>query len=1338
MTRSGPSTGTVNTILRDRTGFLWLGTTNGLLRYDGYGFKAYRHDPDDDRSISGNHVWSICEDLNGDLWIGTSGRGLSRYVRREDRFQRYTHDPKAAGSLGGEEEVPWIHRDRRGRLWIALWEDGLDRYDRDTGRFAHYPIALEYAEGAPGSSVHRILEDHTGVLWLGTAHGLVRLHPDQNRLKLYRHDPANPKSLGGDVIYALHEDGRGRLWVGSRGGGLSLYDRDTDSFTVYTHDPRDASSVSGNLVTAIAQDQRGNLWVGTSESGLNRFDLDTEEFTRFAANPSASGSIRSNRIVSLHVDERGILWIGYLAEGLGRYHPGRRKFAHYRPGEGTAANVSEVSALLERKDGSVWVGTSGGGLTVYDADGRVYRSYRHRLEDSRGLSSNFISALAEDATGNLWIGTDEGGLMRMAPAQERFRCIACERGNRINALLPDRDGQLWIGTDGDAVRIYDPALNSFRLTRSDPASPFSSLLHVWAFCEDRNGDIWIGVWGEGACHYRKATDRLQCFKHDPKDPSSISSDLVISIAEDGQGTTWFGTWGEGLNSLPPGGRRFTRYTSADGLPQDTVVGILADPAGRVWVSTLDGLARYDPDSDRWKGFSRGDGLQSEEYRTGSYHRGPSGRLYFGGVNGFNAFFPDEVGENRNVPPIVVTSARVLDRTIPPSLLEAAGEGTPEIRLRYDQNFISFEFSALDFTEPQENQYVYRLEGLDRDWVTSGGNRLARYTDLSPGRYVFRVKGSNNDGVWNEEGTSIRLTITPPPWKTWWAYVLYVLAGGALLYAGRRYELNRLGLAHELRLKRLEARKLLELDRLKSRFFADVSHELRTPLTLILGPLQSLLEGTGGSDVKTLYSRMARNAERLLKLINELLDLSKLDAGAMALDPGSHDLVEVVRSVAAMFDSQAEARKVRLRTSLPKLPLIALVDRNKLEKAFSNLISNALKFTPSGGSVEVSIRTLAEGGENGNSAGERILVSVRDSGAGIPAHLLERVFDRFYQEEDAVGARQPGTGIGLALSKELVELHGGRIEVESEPAKGSCFTVTLPRRQAATPELAAAAGTVEAKRAVDSTRLAQLSEVPTGARPRKRSGARPLLLVVEDHSDMRRYISGILRPEFRIVEAGDGEAGLEKAFDKVPDLVISDVAMPAMDGFAFCRRLKGDVRSSHIPVILLTARADEQSRVEGLELGADDYLVKPFSAAELSARVRNLIETRRRLRERFRNEVALDPGAVAITTTDRLFLKRALKLIRENLSDSDFKVDRFARHFKLSRMQLHRKLKALTGRPAGEFIRHVRLRAAARMLVQGKYTVTEVAYEVGFNNLSYFARCFRRQYGVPPSRYRDER
>ncbi|MFQ5797448.1 MAG: ATP-binding protein, partial [Bacteroidota bacterium] len=772
-----------------------------------------------------------------------------------------------------------------------------------------------------------------------------------------------------------------------------------------------------------------------------------------------------------------------------------------------------------------------------------------------------------------------------------------------------------------------------------------------------------------------------------------------------------------------------------------------------------------------------DGLQSNEFNLGAYHKSRSGEMFFGGINGFNSFYPDSIKDNPHIPPLVITGFQIFNESVKISPqgetpLQKHISVTDEIVLSHKDNVFSFEFAALDYNAPEKNQNAYMMEGFDEDWIYSGTRRFATYTNLDPGEYVFRVRGSNNDGIWNEEGTSVRIIITPPWWQTWWAYTVYVILIVAVLYGIRRFEVNRERLAHDLKLQRFEAEKLREFDQMKSRFFANISHEFRTPLTLILGPLKKLTSGDSQGDAKEQFRMMLRNGQRLLRLINQLLDFSKLEAGRMSLQARPENIVRLLKSIVSQFASLAERERITLRFVAPHQMITVYLDRDKLEKIMYNLLSNAVKFTPKGGKVSVSVdrsplTKVTKGGKEGEV--EFVEITVADTGIGIPPDCIDKIFDRFYQV-DSTHRREPapldksspteralfdkayptgqeGTGIGLALTKELVELHSGEIHVCSQPGRGSTFIVRLPLGKEQLKKAEIAAETPEAEVVKDSVDYDLIPieeyETPdaesyhTKEEETPSDDRAPIVLVVEDSHDMRGFIREILGKAYRVREAGDGVEGFERAVEIIPDLIISDVMMPRMDGFELCHKLKTDERTSHIPVILLTARASGESKVKGLETGADDYLTKPFDARELQIRVKNLIEERRKLRERFSREVTLQPRDIAVSSMDEQFLKRVMDVIEQRMSDPDFSTDTFTKKVGMSRMQLHRKLRALTDHSTGEFIRTMRLKRAAQLLKQHSGTVSEIAYEVGFNNLSYFARCFRDLFGQLPSDYASE-
>jgi signal transduction histidine kinase/DNA-binding response OmpR family regulator len=734
--------------------------------------------------------------------------------------------------------------------------------------------------------------------------------------------------------------------------------------------------------------------------------------------------------------------------------------------------------------------------------------------------------------------------------------------------------------------------------------------------------------------------------------------------------------------------------------------------------------------------------------------------------GFFFFHPEDISDNTCIPQIIVIDFKVRNEEF---RTDSGIVSKKHLRLKHNENFFSFEFAALDYVCPEKNQFAYFLEGLEDDWVYSGNRRYVSYSSVPPGNYVFRVKGSNNDGYWNETGTSLAITILPPPWRTWWAYFLYGIAILGLITAWRSYDLNRQRLKHQLALEHLEAQKLKELDSTKSRFFANISHEFRTPLTLVLGPLDKL-RAIVPKEAERDLEIMQRNARRLQHLINQLLLLSRLEAGQMKLKAKELNIVKLVNGYVQSFESLAKQKRIELVFHSAEKEIMAFVDRDKMEKILYNLLSNAFKYTPAGGKISVEIGQLdswAVGqkyeilsncptAQLPNLSSNYVTVSITDTGPGIPPEHLPHIFDRFYQADDSSPRRQEGTGIGLALVKELVELHHGKISAESEPGSGTNITIVLPLGSG---HLKAEEITTE----MDPEQLEErdadliLAEQGTAKSPGERkklltevivsetkAGQVPLIMVVEDNADLREYIRGFLLASYHLVEAADGEEAWQEATVKIPDLVISDVMMPKMDGFELCQKLKNDERTSHIPVILLTAKAEVGDKLEGLETGADDFIIKPFNTEELQIRIKNLLKQREKLKEQFLKEAGrtglaflLDMPEDKILSMDEKFMQKAVRIITENMEDPEFSVEDFASRMAMSHVQLHRKLVALTGQPANRLIRTVRLTKAAQLIKNKSATITEIAYEVGFNNLSWFARCFHEQFGLSPSEYASQ-
>jgi len=1033
--------------------------------------------------------------------------------------------------------------------------------------------------------------------------------------------------------------------------------------------------LSQSTVYCILQDRQGFMWFGT-QGGLNKFD--GYNFTAYRQDVFDSTSLSQDVAWAMYEDHTGAIWAGGpSAACLNRFERDKEQFTRFvhDPKNPNSLSNGGVNAIYEDHTGTLWVGTTNG-LNKFDREEEQFTRYLYDPQNPNSLHGEVVFSIYEDRSGTLWIGTFGGGLNRFDRDREQF-----------TRFVPDS---------------------------KNPHSISGSV--VWSICEDSlsRNTLWIAASGGLNC-FNRDTEQFTRFVNDPKNPRSLSYDYVGTLCVDRSGTLWVGTMGGGLNRFERDTGQFIHFTTKDGLSDNQVRGILADDRGRLWLSTGNGLSCFDSQAKIFRNYDMADGLVSNEFILPSQHKSAAGEMFFGSFNsGFTMFHPDSIKGNLFIPSV-------------------------------------------------KNQYAYKLEGFSDNWIHLGTKRDVTFTNLDPGEYMLRVKGSNNDGVWNEEGASLKITITPPWWRTRWAYAFYVLILTILLYGWRRFELNRVKLRNKLQMKSFQAQKLQELDHMKSRFFANISHEFRTPLTLILGPVEQIRAGQFRDNLNEACDMMLRNGQRLLRLINQLLDLAKLEAGSMALHARPENIAGFLKGLVLSFASAAERKRINLTIFASEENLIVFFDRDKLEKIISNLLSNALKFTPENGKIAVAVCRGKRRGERPFApTNECIVISVIDTGPGIPANQLNRIFDRFYQVDASHTStssvrEHEGTGIGLALTKELVELHHGEIFVESEVGRGTTFIVRLPLgREHLKPEeviseqLAVSSDQflvsrdenieVQASDHLKSTN-GHRQQVEAERRSRffgttsnEQQGDETIILVVEDNRDVCTYIRQYLEPIFKMFEAHDGIEGVAKALEIIPDLIISDVMMPKRDGNELCRILKSDEKTSHVPIIMLTAKADSESKVQGLEIGADDYLIKPFDSRELLARVNNLIWQRQQLRKRFSREVVLKPQDIAITPMDEVFLNKVKAVVERHLSDEDFEVETLGREVGMSRMNVHRKLKALTNQSASQFIRSMRLQRAVELLKQNAGTVAEIAYTVGFGSQAYFTKCFHEQFGCAPKEY----
>ncbi len=1218
---------------------------------------------------------------------------------------------------------------------LAIWCSGQPL----NLRFDH--ITSEH--GLPQNTIHGIVKDKYGFMWFGTWSGLCRY--DGYRFKIYRYDPENSKSINNNRIHNILKDAAQDLWVMTFDEQtLCKYNYDTDDFERI---PLEKVPVDlQKLISRKNYHMSTSFRFGNHEWRLERrtntlveTNLTTGKDKHYAANPGIRGSLNDSYVSDVYLDNQDILWIGTYSNGINKANLHANPFHnHYHiPTDERSIIDDNVRTLCEDTEGNLWVGTRDQGITIVGKDGS-YRHLQHDATDSRSLKSNQIRYIYCDSGGNLWIGTKEG-LDRYDPKTGKIRHFDMldPQYTPIYGITEDHDEQLWFATWGGIYR-YVPDVDS--MTHFDPSDMLLNE-HAWVILEDRQGKLWVGTEGGGISVINKDTPGKltleRHFIHKQDSVNSISDNRVYALYEDSDGYIWIGT-GNGLNRFNPTNQTFQHLSvSPNGLPNAMIAGITEDDNGFLWVSHKAGISRVDKQSFAIRNYSQQDGLQSNEFLEGAVLKSRHSRnLYFGGNKGYNTFNPDSITCDQRPPQIAFTDLQILNKHVHVArevngrvLLKKPLHLTDRLALTYRDKSIAIEFAALHYTNPARNRYAYMLEGFDEDWIyTDAAHRVATYSNLSPGDYVFKVKASNSDGIWSPEPKTLAISVAPAFWASTWAYALYSLVFIGLLYAFYYYVVRYAKLSSKLAYETILHEQERQHHESKVQFFTNISHEIKTPLTLILAPIQQLmgLSGTNGA-MKNQLRTMKANGDRLFKLINQLLDIRRFETGNERLSPERRDVIGLVHEIADSFQHMAHLGNITLTTRAETAPVYNHFDPDKLEKVLYNLLSNAFKFTGDGGHIDVNVYTE-------ETPTQSVVIEVADNGLGISTEDLPRIFDLFRQgKSNKVG----GTGLGLAYAKSLVELHGGTITVQSEGKhigeNRTVFSVRIPLRVDDTavpsqPKAAMAAWT----KAITTNEESAADDAQAGVAP---PPSRPYtLLLVEDNREMRKYLGDFFSNQYHVIEAATGVEGLAAAVKHTPDLIVSDVMMPEMDGFALCRKLKADILTSHIPVVLLTARTLIEYEIEGIKTGADDYVIKPFNLTLLSLKMANLLNIRIQLREKFKREVTIEPSKLNAVSPDEQLLKRMMTYIEDQLAEPGLSVDDICDEIGLSRTQLYRKMKALTGFSIGDIIKEIRLKRAQQLLRDKHFNVNEIAYMTGFSDPDYFRKCFKAKLGISPSEY----
>lgn len=1322
-------------------GFLWVGTENGVDRFDGYEFSQapllYTHQ----RGFPNGQPRALLGDSKGYIWCGTHPAGLSRFDPAKDQYVYFIKDSTSKSSLT-DDRVSALIEDAFGNIWVGTY-DGFSRIqtiDQDSFLLQSFYPTAKTTTIQPENRIYDFALDAEGRLWIGTSKGLFLF--DTRQLKFLH--PAFLSEINAALpsprISSILADSKGRIWLGTA-KGLLRWNPESHSFDLESSFAPFQSTCS---ILALFEDPKGRIWIGSAENGLGIYFPREDTLLTFSIYHEYPYEIPSNTACCFEADQKGNVWVA-CPNGMLQFHFSKNIIqGRTFPQKILKPEYSDFGRAFWEYPDKLWIGTSHTGLirVKWDAQQRskpnlaeleVEAHFHAASPPPWQLANDEVIDLFGDGNGVLWVGTADG-LNLITPTRViHYRPGGDTFPNQIGAILFARDSSLWIGGWGGGLfkvefpnnrwGYEDLTFKHYAFQENNANSLTSNSIR--ALVDDKEGNIWIGLHGKGVDKLNPRTDTFTHFRVNESDSSALLGGFVMSLALDKSGDVWTSGTG-GYHLIDPVTNQLTRHTVID-------LGLLGfystamDEEGFLW-GAADMMYRYDPANRSVISF-KNDHLNMSTCGSCN-HRDSSGSIYVGIKKGFYFFHPDS-SQIKNPPkPVTLTRFDLFNEEVIVGqkdhhdrvILPRAIQSLKEISLSHDQSVFTLHFSNLHYYHPEDCRYAYRMEGLqgfeDR-WVeTDAKNRTATFTGLTPGTYTFQVKSTNHNRIWNETPTELRIRVLPPWWQTTWAYALYAIVLAGLAYLIVRAILLRERMRNEVKLKSQEAAQLAELDRTRTRFFANISHEFRTPLTLILGPLEDKLKNESLSEADhRLFRSMRRNARRLLGLINQLLDISRLEAGKLQLRLAAGDIHSDLRQITGAFDSAADQKQIDYQVDIPQKPLGMMYDREKLETIMNNLLGNAFKFTPEGGRVSVQ-------GEVGSRQANYLLITVSDNGPGIPKENLENIFDRFYQSDDTATRNYEGSGIGLALTRELVNLYEGEITVESEVGKGTSFHVSLPLEAA---ELS--------DEAVHSIGIQKIAPPATIAKPMVGAPASaPTLLLVEDNEDLRLYLRSCLAGSYHLLEAAHGQQGLEMAQAHVPDLIISDVMMPVMDGFALCEAAKTDSRTSHIPVILLTALADRDHRIEGLETGADDYLAKPFDAQELRVRVANLIDQRRKLREKYQRQSPLSPKEIAVNSADERFLEKLNTVLEANFAKPDFGIETLAKEMAMSRMQLLRKIKALTGNKPSEVLKHFRLQRAAQLLAQGHASVSEVCYMVGFSTPAHFSRSFKELFEVSPSEY----
>lgn len=1338
---NGLSNNQVECIFRDSRGFMWFGTNQGLNRYDGQNFKIYKHNRNDPASIPFDRVTYIQEDSENRLWLQVGGTNYVVYDFKTESFIRNIDSLVVKMGLPPSPSI--VEIDAKKNLYIYYRDKGIYKYNDETGQH----IIFNQSKQGQTLSVGEIIDFKVSnqYIWVLYRDGLIERYNEKTNLLDIRNTFFKENSKNSTIEKSLFVDADNDVWVypGVADKGSAYYDTKANKWIFLNKDSEIA--LSSNFFRCMDQDKEGLIWLGTDHGGLNLFDKSQKKITILRNNIYNNNSISQNSIISIFCDNDGIVWVGTYKKGVSYYHPNMFKFKksplfyHFKEDSDTF----DCNSLYKDDNNNLWIGTNGRGLIKYNETQQSIETYTYNANNPRSISADIITSILQDHSKTLWIGTFLGGLNSFDGKNfTRYQINETDSnsisGKSVYGLAEDRNNNLWIGTLGGGVDKLNEARNNFTgYTTLNTKKLYSN--YILSTYTDINKNIYLST-DRGINIIDNKTNQITPYFKEQIQQDSLTSISTNNVLVDSRNLTWIAT-DNGLNIYNPSSNRFINITTKQGLPSDEVVSLIEDNNNNIWAGTRNGLAcihcEYSNNNLKYSitYFDIKDGLPSSICNQNAIFKDKDGMIYVGSTNGYVSFNPNHIVFNEYIRKPSFTELLIANQIIKPDekyngrvIITQSIASLDEITLNYKETNFTLLFSALNYLHPEKNHYKYKLEGLDTDWIEiKNGIGSASYSNLNPGSYKLIVYAGNNDGVWSDTPLIMKIIVKPPFWLTWWAFFIYFIIFVIILRYFVIYKLNKQKQAFKQAQKIMEADKIHEVDELKFRFFTNISHEFKTPITLILTPLEKLLKEPHTEEQKTLLTIMRKNAQNLLNMVNEILDFRKLDLNKMNLSLSAGDIIPIVKDICQSFSSLAADKSIKFTFTTYLKEFQMDFDPEKMSKIVTNLISNAFKYTEEG-HIDVSIGITEEMQKD---AKKQLCIKVSDTGIGIEPQYKEKIFDRFFRIEQSQKNSQTGTGVGLHLVSEYVKLHNGEISVESSMGKGSTFTVLIPidnpsYKESKSQDIIYSRDTNISETLPDDNNISIVKD-----------SSLPLLLIVDDNEDFREFIKSLFVKSYRIITANDGEEASQIILDQLPDIILCDVMMPKMDGYELCRKVKADIRTSHIPIILLTAKSSEENKYSGIEAGADDYIAKPFNIDMLTLKISKIIERQKKNQHNFKKKIEVTPSEIEIMTMDEKFVKKAISIVEENIGNADFLVEDLCREMAMSRVYFYKKILALTDKSPSEFIRFIRLKRAADLLEKSQMFVNEIAFQVGFNDPKYFRKYFKDEFGITPNEYKKK-